>query len=249
MVQLIKYSMIKLSIHTKGGRSDMNEEKNNSLNKLAIRTMFFCLVVTIFLSTTFLVVFPATASNMFSKLGAESLSARYAKASYEKSGEFNDLVNTFTRSVQAEEYGMVKKFGKELLDNENFDSFVEFQDNNQPQYVYRVWVEGNYIIALNEIDGLDVAIGSLEIVGTSGYGDISPIKYIADSLSKQISENEEFEHDYNVIDRAYEEVYKNLLRDGEDTNLVIVEAFSMAETFKQDELSTKWLERYSSAKK
>ena len=160
----------------------MNEKKANSLTKLAIRTLFFCLVLTIFLSTTFLVMFPGTSSTLFMKLGAENLSSRYAKAAYDRSGEFDDLVKVYSRSVQADEYKIVEKYGKIFMENENFESFVEFQNEKQPQYEYREWVKGNYLEALCQISGVEKAVKSLEITSKSNYDDVSSIRYIAEIL-------------------------------------------------------------------
>ena len=226
----------------------MSKNNSNSLTKLVITTVFFCLVLTIFLSTTFLVMFPRTASDTFNKLGADELSARYAKASYDRSGEFDDLVNTFSRGVQAEDNKIVKQYGEIFLADENFDSYVEFQNNLQPQYDYRLWVEGNYLIALNEIKGVKEAIASLEINYDSEYGDVAPIKYIANSLKIKELDVDELKIQFKIIDRAYEVVYNNLLGSGKDVTPLIVDAYSMAEAFGQTSLAEKWSVRYDGTK-
>ncbi|MEG1519515.1 MAG: hypothetical protein RR458_00885 [Clostridia bacterium] len=220
----------------------MQEKVTKNLGGLALKTLVFLLVLTILLTTIFLVALPRTSSNILTKLGVDGLASNYAKVAYERTKDFNDLALTFNKSVLAENYKQVKKYGQILVADANFDDYVKFQNTNQKNYDYKKWALGNIAVANLHIDGISSAIENLNLSSSTQYVAGHQMSYLTDEVvSKKMKLDKD---EIALVNDKFNMIFKGQQSRKEDCKPCIIDAYSFAKAFCDNDVAKMWFERY-----
>lgn len=220
----------------------MKETKSKNLGRVALQTLVFLLVLTVLLTTIFLVAFPRQSSDILTKLGIDGLASNYAKITYERSKDFNDLAMTFSKSVTAENHEQVKKYGQILVENANYEDYVDFQEKNSTILDYDKWVKGNMAVASLHIDGVSKAISDLNLTTKTSYVEKSPLEYVVIDL---ISTKTKLDADeIKLINDKLDMVFQGMESRNENVIPMIIVAYTFANEFCESEIVSIWQTRY-----
>ncbi|MEG1805455.1 MAG: hypothetical protein RR327_03575, partial [Clostridia bacterium] len=185
-------------------------------------------------------------SNVLTKLGLDSLASNYAKVSYERSKDFNDLALTFNKSVLAENFKQVKKYGQILVANANFDDYVKFQNENETKFDYKKWALGNIAVANMHIDGISSTIENLNLSSSSEYVDGHQMSYVVNELVSKKMKLEKSE--ILLIDKKFDMIYQGQEGRGENCLACVIDAYSFSKQYCVNEIIAKWQDRYEKLK-
>lgn len=102
------------------------------------------LLLVMLLSCSFF--FPSTLMNVACNLGMESVAVHYAERAYKLDDGAEYMAYAFSVSVENGNYKKVEKYGKKLIDNDEFEEYCALQDEEQSEYYvgsYAQYVYGN----------------------------------------------------------------------------------------------------------
>lgn len=220
----------------------MQGKSSNNIGGLIVKTLVFLLVLTVLLTTIFLVAFPKQSSNVMTKLGIDNLASKYSKVAYERSKDFVDLTTTFDKSVLADNYAQVKKYGQILIEDVNFDDYVQFRNAGNPNFDYEKWALGNIASAKVHVDGVMKAVASLELDILTNYFEGHPLTYIINELIENKMKVNESE--IKFISDEMEQVFQGQEDREEDCLPIIVDAYVFSKNFCESDMVAKWQQRY-----
>jgi len=215
----------------------MDGQMKDYLIKVGLKTLVFLLALTIILSSLLMLFVPAYASDVCYNLGLKDLSARLEVNAYEKSEDLNDLAKLFDRAVDAENYEIAYKFGKELFNHKDIDEYSLFRAK-YGSLDYKSYVLGNYAIATANLYGVNSAVDLLkENAGT--YSRTCAYSYLVSYLCEEADMFDS--QDANVLLIALEN--KFLAAGEEEKKFVSSDGYYLSQTFGLGNSAT-WQERY-----
>lgn len=221
----------------------MDRETRVYLGKVALKTFCLLLAIVVLACSIFMIAFPTKTSNLMFKLGMNKLSCDFQKMQYERSKDFNDLALLFDRAVDGEKYEYQKKYGKELLNNENLEDYAIFRVSRYGQPHYIDYVTGNYVIGLYECGDKGEALKVIVDSSTNYYIGCG-MSLFATHLAEKVSK-ESIKDIYNDIMKAYEDIYTVCVsnKDADIKNLSS-DAYSIAEKCGDQAYMDVWESRY-----
>jgi hypothetical protein len=88
--------------------------------KTAIITFISVILGAVLIFTALSLVSPKTMSDFTYSLGLEDLSCTFAVKAYEKSQDINDLDTVIVKALSTEDYDVLKKYSKVMIDRDEF---------------------------------------------------------------------------------------------------------------------------------
>lgn len=220
----------------------MKNNKEISLGKVALRTFVFLLSICVLSLTIFLIAFPKMSSNLFLNLGMNGLSARYAKVTYDRSGDINDLGKTFDRGVTASMWDIVGTYGEKLVEDEHFEEYADFRSNQNIIKDYKSYVLGEIAIAKYHNSDLKNAIEYVKIPTKNDYQNMNSATYLIYYLID--NGNKLSDSDIELVNIYFENEYEILMNNNVEVDALCIDAFAFNQKFGSESQQNLWENRY-----
>lgn len=141
-------------------------------SNLIIKTIVVLLIITLFITSVFMVFLPGKVSVVASDLGMEKLSIAFEKANYEKSGDINSLATILNYEIYNENFEEIAEYGMEMLNHQYYEAYVVFLGSSSLTSMgYDAFIETYILEALYEMEMQDTAIAVLSNRLSKGYED------------------------------------------------------------------------------
>ncbi|MBR2070178.1 MAG: hypothetical protein IJ981_02000, partial [Clostridia bacterium] len=219
------------------GKFGMDGQMKDYLIKVGLKTLVFLLAITIILSSVLMLFVPAYASDVCYNLGLKDLSARLEVNAYIKSEDLNDLAKLFDRAVDAENYEITYKFGKELFNHKDIDEYSLFRAK-YGSLDYKSYVLGNYAIATANLYGVNSAVDLLE-ENTGTYSRTCAYSYLVSHVCEKT--NKFKKDDATLLLNSLESRFADCSE--EEKVFVSSDGYYLCQTFGLGNGAT-WQERY-----
>lgn len=144
----------------------------NLVVKTALITLIVVLIGTVATFALLTAFAPGVMYKVTSGLGMDKTSLSFAVRYYEKTEEVSDLANVVYLSSEIEDYDRLTKYGKELI---NHDDFLDFA-SNQPDG-YAEYVMTSYVFALVETSNSSACSEAFDVYDKfyTSYTESNPI--------------------------------------------------------------------------
>ena len=127
--------------------------------KTALLTLAALICVSAMLYGFFALFFPGKIGNLFDGLGRGDIAVAYYELQYQKTSEFDDLVDISTRLDARADSHKAKKYLKILVKHENFEEFCSKRDEeNKNPLKSKDFFYGKLFIATKVCDGIENAV-------------------------------------------------------------------------------------------
>lgn len=151
--------------------------------KTALLTLAALICVSAMLYGFFALFFPAKIGDLFDGFGRKDIAVAYYELEYQKTSEFDDLVDICTRLDARGDSHRTQKYLEILVEHQDFEEFCSNRDKaNTNPLKSKDFFYGKLFIATKECDGIDEAI----IVGREAvkyeYNEYNPFRI---ALSEQ----------------------------------------------------------------
>lgn len=168
------------------------------MTKLVLKTILKTLLCVVILGALIYGVlalfFPSTLASGFNMLGNYNLSVKYYQKTYEKSGDYDDLVVLCDRVDEEKDSARAEKYLKILTGDKNFEVYFETFDqlqNTQIVFTSIDFYTGKHVLATYNAQGLDKALSlASDYVDRYGYNKFSPYGFLISSYLDKMSDGD-----------------------------------------------------------
>ena len=130
----------------------------NLVVKTALITLVAVLSVTIITFGLLTAFAPGVMYKVTSGLGMDKTALSFAVRYYEKTEDITDLAGVVYLASEVEDYDRLTKYGKELINHDDFSTYASEQPNGYAEYVMT-----SYVFALVESDNKDTCTETFKL--------------------------------------------------------------------------------------